>query len=84
MEQAGGGDHEDHHDHEDCQQKGQAGGLEWLRSSCLSLLKALCAVGRPVTCSIFFYCSPTILSQRNRRQRNQMLVLALFVFPLFL
>ena len=84
MEQAGGGDHEDHQGHQDCQQEGQAGGLEWLRSSCPSLLKALCAVGRPVTFSIYFYCSPTILSQRNRRQRNQMLVLALFVFPLFL
>ena len=58
MEQAGGGDHEDHQDHQDCQQEGQAGGLEWLRSSCPSLLKALCAVGRPVTFIIYFYCSP--------------------------
>ena len=60
-EQAGGGDHLDHQDQQDCQQEGQAGGLEWLRSSCPSLLKALCAVGRPVTFSIYFYCSPTML-----------------------
>ena len=78
-EQAGGGDHEDHEDHQDCQQEGQAGGLEWLRSSCPSLLKALCAVGRPVAFSIYFYCSPTMLSYET-----WLLVLALFVFPLFL
>ena len=78
-EQADGGDHEDHQEHQDCQQEGQAGGLEWLRSSYPSLLKALCAVGPPVTFSIYFYCSPTMLSYET-----WLLVLALFVFPLFL